>query len=159
DVVVPPQQNLESVKAAVTAVLPPGLRVDPPAQRKADLQRAIRSMHVLLDAVAAMSLVAGILVILGRLSTVFERREWQLGAMRALGLSRMGVWRELMAETAILATAGVVVGLPLGIVLGRLLVPLVAATTAVNYRLVAPMAAWSVRPISLLIATALGLLS
>lgn len=158
DVVVPPDHDREVVRTAIASALPAGLRVDTPAQRKTDFQRAIRSVHVLLDGIAATSLFAALLVIFGRLSTVFEGREWQLGAMRALGVPRAGVWRVLMAETAILATVGVFVGLPAGVALGRLLLPIVAATTAVNYRLVAPAAAWSVRPISLVLAAALGFL-
>jgi putative ABC transport system permease protein len=158
DVVVPADHDRDAVRAAIAAILPAGLRVDSPTQRKADFQRAIRSMHVLLDAIAATSLFAGLLVIVGRLSTVFERREWQLGAMRALGVTRAGVWAVLMAETAILAAIGVAIGLPAGVALGRVLLPIVAATTAVNYRLVAPAAVWSVRPVSLALATALGFL-
>lgn len=158
DAVLRPDQDRESVRKAIERVLPAGLRVDTPAQRKADLRRAILSMHVLLDGIAATSLFAAFLVIVGRLSTMFERREWQLGAMRALGVSRVGVWTVLMAETAILATVGVAIGLPIGIGLARALLPIVAATTAVNYRLVAPAAEWSVRPMSLALAAGLGFL-
>ena len=63
-----------------------------------------------------------------------------------------------MSETAILATIGVAVGLPVGVAVGRVLLPIVAAMTAVNYRLVAPAAEWSVRPISLVLAGGLGFL-
>lgn len=57
DVVIDPGADVERVAAAVRAALPPGMEVEAPAQRKADLNRVMRSLHALLDAIALVGLV------------------------------------------------------------------------------------------------------
>jgi len=157
DVVVARHESVERVQDAVTAVLPPGLRVETPAERKADLHRVMRSLQVMTRGMGIVGLVAAFLIAFNRLATVFEARAWQLGMLRAVGVPVPAVWRELLKESLILGTIGVVVGIPAGIGLARLLLPEIATTAALNYKLVAGDAEFGVRPFSLVLATALGL--
>ncbi|TMA71762.1 MAG: FtsX-like permease family protein, partial [Deltaproteobacteria bacterium] len=157
DVVVKRDADVTRVAEAIARVLPEGLRVETPVQRQADLQRVMQSLRVALDAMGLFGLVAAFLIAFNRLSTVFEARSWQLGVLRAVGVRRRIVWRELLKESAVLGTAGVVFGIPLGIGLGRLLLPVIATTATLAYNLVAPRAELAVHPSSLALATALGL--
>jgi putative ABC transport system permease protein len=159
DVVLDAGADVERVAGALRSALPPGLEVDSPAQRRADLGRVMRSLHALLDAVALVGLVAAFLIVFGRLSTVFEARAWQLGVLRAIGLRPRVVWWELQKETLLLGMIGVALGLPLGIGVARLLLPAVVTTTALNFKLLAPPAELAVRPASLLLAAGLGLVA
>lgn len=157
DVVVRRNADVDAVRSAIQAALPNGARVERPAQRKADLQRAMRSMHVLLEGVGLVALVTAFLIAFSRLSCVFEARTWQLGILRAVGMHSRDVRRELIKESLLLGAAGVALGLPAGLLLARLLVPAIAATTALNLKLVAPAAAVVPDPFSIALAAGLGL--
>src|SRR5437867_3820334 len=108
-------------------------------------------------ALGLFGLVAAFLITFNRLSTVFEERAWQLGVLRAVGLRTGAVWRSLVGESLLVGAAGVAVGIPLGLGLGRLLVPVIATASAVAQKLVAPPATLAPEPGPLLLAGALGL--
>lgn len=156
DVVVRRDADLGEVVKRIEAALPSGLQVAPPAQRKADLHKVMQSMQVVLLAVGLLGLAAAFLIAFNRLATVFDERAWQLGIMRATGVRARSLWWELLKESLLLGSVGVLVGLPLGIALGRFLLPVIATTTAMSSRLVAPQAGLIVRPVSLLVAVLLG---
>lgn len=157
DVVVARDMDVGSVRDAIATALPPGLRVEAPAQRKADLHKVMFSFRVLLQGVGLIGLVAAFLIAFNRLATVFAGRTWQVGMLRAVGVSTPAVWRELLKEGLLLGAAGAVVGIPLGIGLGWLVLPAIAETTALNFKLVATEAELAIRPESLLWAAGLGL--
>jgi len=156
DVVVRRDASIADVAAQIAHVVPEGLRVEAPAQRKADLQRVMSSLAVMLKAVSLVGLCAAFLIIFNRLSTVFERRAWQLGVLRAVGLRSGAVWRELLKESLVLGGAGVLLGIPLGVAVGRVLLPAVATTAALNFKLIASEANLSVGAGSLILAAILG---
>ncbi|MFN8644165.1 MAG: ABC transporter permease [Candidatus Binatia bacterium] len=157
DIVTAADADVASVARRVQAMLPDGLRVEAVAQRKADLRAVLRSMQVLLQGVSLVALGAAFIIAFSRLSMCFAERTWQLGVLRAVGVRRRAVWWELLKESQLLGLAGVVLGLPAGILLGRALLPLVATTMALNFRTVAPASALSARPAALALAAALGL--
>ena len=159
DVVIRHGQDVRAVGEAIRAVLPSGLDVQTPAERKLDLDRLVRSLQVLLQAVMLVGLVAAFLIAFGRLSTVFEARAWQLGILRAVGVRPRVVWRELVKESLLLGAAGVALGLPLGIGLAHVLLPAMAVTTALNCKLIAPQASLGIRAPSLVMAVSLGLVA
>src|SRR5213078_1774801 len=159
DVVVAPDADVREVAEVIVALLPAGLRVEAPAQRQADLRRVTDSLRVALQALGLFGLVAAFLITFNRLSTVFEERAWQLGVLRAVGLRTGAVWRALLGESLLVGAAGVALGIPFGLGLGRLLVPVIATASAVANKLVAPPAALAPEPGVLLVAGALGLVT
>ena len=96
DVVVQRDGDVASVARAIAAVLPPGLHVEPPSQRKADLQTVMRSFQVLLWALGLLGLVGSFLIAFNSLATLFEGRAWQLGVLRAIGVRPRVVWRRAL---------------------------------------------------------------
>src|SRR5213593_4611290 len=157
DVVVAPEADLRRVADAITRRVPAGLRVQAPAQRQTDLRRVTESLRTALEALGLFGLVAAFLITFNRLSTVFEERAWQLGVLRAVGLRTGAVWRSLVGESLLVGAAGVAVGIPLGLGLGRLLVPVIVTASAVADKLVAPPAVLAAEPGPLLLAGVLGL--
>ncbi|MCK6556679.1 ABC transporter permease [Candidatus Binatia bacterium] len=157
DVVVARDADVGTVARAIEAALPAGLRVETPAQRKADLHAVMRSLQTLLQALGLIALAAAFMIAFNRLNAVFEQRLWMCGVLRAIGARRRAVWWMLVKDGVLLGLAGTGLGIGLGIGLGRLILPVVAATTALNARLVAPAAELSVRPASLALAMAVGL--
>src|SRR5262249_18994311 len=156
DVVVEPTADLGVVTDGIAAILPPGLRVVTPAQRQADLQRVMRSLPIALDAMGLFCLVAAFLIAFNPLSTVFEARAWQIGVLRALGVRQRVAWRELVKESFVIGAAGVAVGIPAGLALGRLLLPVIAASAALHHNLLVPETALAVEASSIVRAALLG---
>lgn len=154
DIVV--QGDVAAAQSAVERLLPAGLEVRPPAQRKVDLQRIMSSVQIVLQSFGFLALIAAFLVIFNRLSAVFEARAWQVGVMRAMGLRPANVRRELLSESLVLGVAGVLLGLPIGILLSRAMLPIIAATTAIGAKLTVPSAQLEIRWSSLALAAVLG---
>src|SRR5947207_1890168 len=159
DVVVAPEADVRRVAEAIARRLPAGLRVGATAERQADLRRVTESLRTALQALGLFGLVAAFLITFNRLSTVFEERAWQLGVLRAVGLRTGAVWRALLGESLLVGAAGVALGIPFGLGLGRLLVPVIATASAVANKLVAPPAVLAPEPGALLVAGALGLVT
>jgi len=157
DVVVGGGRDVVAVADAIAAALPAGLQVQAPGQRKVDMQKVLRSLEVMLQAVGLLGLVAAFLIAFNRLGTVFGARAWQLGVLRAVGARTQVVWWELLKESLLVGGGGVALGIPLGIGLGRWLIPVIATTTSLAYKLIAPDAELTVRPASLVLAAGLGL--
>jgi putative ABC transport system permease protein len=157
DIVAAKDVDPAQLGTAVASVLPPGLRAERPVQRKDDLSRIVRSLQLMLQGVSLVALVAAFLIAFNRLATVYETRSWQVGVLLAVGLTGRTVWWELVKEALVLGAAGVALGLPLGILIGRIALPFVAETTAINMKLVAPEAALGVTAPSLVIAATLGM--
>jgi putative ABC transport system permease protein len=157
DVVVERDGDVQRVAHAIAAVLPSGLHVAPPSQRKADLQMVMLSFRVLLWALGLLGLVGSFLIAFNSLATLFEGRAWQLGVLRAIGVRPHVTWRELLKESVLLGSLGVVVGIPLGIALGRVLLPMITTAAALNSKVATPSAQLVVHAASLVLAAGLGL--
>ena len=134
DLVLSRNSELGAVQKGVAAVMPSGFLVEAPQQRKADLQKLMQSLAALLRAAFGLTgLVTAFLIGFNRLTNVFEQRTWQIGILRALGVRADVAWREMMKESLLLGATGVAIGLPLGIGLSYLMLPLVATAAAVSY--------------------------
>src|SRR2546427_1268610 len=157
DVVVARDSEVTVVRDALASVLPEGLQVTAPSQRKVDLHRIMRSVQAMLQGVSLLVLLAAFLIVFNRLSAVFEARIWQVGVMRAVGLRPMDVWLELLVESLLVGAAGVAMGLASGGGLARLMLPVLATTTALASELTVPSARFVVGWRSLAVAAALGL--
>lgn len=157
DIVTDQAADTAAVARRIQEILPDGLRVEAVAQRKADLRAILGSMQVLLQGVSLVALGAAFVIAFSRLSICFAERTWQLGVLRAVGVRRRSVCWELLKESLLLGLAGVALGLAGGVALGRALLPLVAATMALNFRTVAPASELTVRPAALAFACAMGL--
>jgi putative ABC transport system permease protein len=159
DVVVRRDADLAQVRERIAGVLPAGLTVEAPAQRKADLHRIMQSMQLVLQVIALFALGAGFLIAFNRIATVFGGRTWQHGVMRAIGARRWAVQWELLKEGAILGVCGSALGVPIGIALADVLLPVIANTTALSSRVVAPSADMVLGWKPLTVASALGIVT
>lgn len=157
DVVLAHDARLNDVAAAIGERLPAGVHVETPSQRKVDLQRVMTSLALVVDAVSLIGLAAAFLIILNRLTTVFETRAWQLGVLRGVGMRARAVWWELLKESLLLGAVGVVLGIPIGISAGRLLLPIVASSAALNFKLIATETNLTIGVVPILTAAVLGM--
>jgi len=120
----------DPLRQAVTDALPAGFTVQTPSSRGNLAQAGLASTESGLNALSALSLVAGGFIILNAfLMSIGERRP-QLALLRALGTTRRQLTRLLLREAAVLAGAGTILGLLAGLaasysitrLLGQLLV-------------------------------------
>src|SRR5262249_10059534 len=137
DVVVARDADRDQVADTMTALLPPGLRVGAPVQRKIDLHQLMRSPQLLTRGMSLLGLLAAFLIAFSTLASVFEHRTWEHAVIRAVGVSRRSVWWELTKESLLIAGPAVAFGIPLGVGLGYALLPLIAHATALSAKLIA----------------------
>ena len=91
------------------------------------------------------------------LATAVRRRRHDVAVLRALGLTRRQCRGLVVTQASLLASIGLLLGVPLGIALGRIVWRYVADTTPLYY--VAPLAWWAlilIAPVALLAANLLA---
>lgn len=88
----------------------PGIQVISMAQVKGTITGLVASAQVLIMAVASITIVVAVMGVMNTiLMSVFERTQ-EIGVMRAVGASRMGIFRILWNETIIICAMGGVIG-------------------------------------------------
>ncbi|HEX4955720.1 MAG TPA: FtsX-like permease family protein [Thermoanaerobaculia bacterium] len=128
DLLLPPGEAGAEAAARLAAALPPGLSLTPAAARAASLDEMTRAFRLNLTALSLLALLCGAFLIANTLLfTVVERRE-VFGALRALGVTRGELLRQVLAEAALIGGVGSLLGLLLGTAASRALVGLVART-------------------------------
>lgn len=123
------------VQQAIAAILPAGLSVDEPQLRKAAVERTVAGFQAMLTAFSLLAALAGFVICYSRLGSVFEARKWEVGLLRAVGLSRSVVFRELLKESLLLGSAGVAMGLVIGTTIAQVGLPYLASSTSIALRL------------------------
>jgi len=109
-----PGTDVDALQAQVQAGLPPGLIVERPqsdVQRNASLSRSYR---VNLNVLALVALFTGGFLVFSAQALSVVRRRSQLALLRVLGVTRGGIARMLLAEGALIGTAGAAIGLAVG---------------------------------------------
>jgi putative ABC transport system permease protein len=159
DVVAADRSAVAEARAAVAAVLPPGLWVDEPAVRKNLIRRSVSGFQAILTAFSIIAMLAGYVICYGRLRVVLEARTWEVGLLRAVGLRRGVVFAELLKEGLVLGAAGAALGVPIGVGIGRLALPVLAQAVAINFRLPVASADAAVGPGTLAVGAGAGLLA
>ncbi len=139
DLVVRGDADVADVQARVAATLPPGLRVEEPGIQKVVFRRTIGGFQTMLTSFGLIGILAGAVVCYSRLRAIFEARAFEIGLMRAVGLRRSAVFVELLKEAVLLGAVGGLIGVVLGVVLSRFVLPALAASTALNFRLPIPI--------------------
>src|SRR5262249_61942784 len=130
-----PDANRSSVRASRGAALPAGAQVQEPELRKAVLGKTVAGFQAMMTAFGVLAVLAGFVICYSRLSAVFETRAWEIGLLRAIGLRRSMVFFELLKESVLVGLTGTLLGLPLGFLIGRVGLPMMAETTALNFGL------------------------
>ena len=127
-----------------------------PSQPVQELQ-VIRDLQVLPFALGAFLAVLAIGAVGHALAVAVSRRRHELAVLRALGMTRGQTRLLVTTQGTVLALAGLAFGIPLGLVLGRLIWRVVAGFTPMAYH--PPLAVWAlllIGPAALLIVNLLA---
>ncbi|OGA29714.1 MAG: hypothetical protein A3I01_18865 [Betaproteobacteria bacterium RIFCSPLOWO2_02_FULL_65_24] len=104
----------DAFAARLRAQLPMGMLVERPeaaVQRNANLTRAYR---INLNVLALVALFTGALLVFSTQMLAVVRRRPEIALLRALGVTRIGVLRQLLYEATLTGAAGAVIGLLAG---------------------------------------------
>lgn len=113
--------DVDQVQRAVASVLPPELKVEPPASSSQLMQQTLLSSEQGLWLATAFMLLMGSFIILNTFLMNLGERRRQLAIMRAIGATRWQLTAMLVKEALFLGVIGTVVGIVLGLGLAYLL--------------------------------------
>src|SRR5699024_9644532 len=98
-----------------------------------------------LTAMSLLALLVGMFLVYNSMTFSVLQRRQLIAGLRALGASRGEIFRLILTEALVLGLAGTLLGLPLGLALGRVLVHMVTRTIndlyfvlAVNQLMIGP---------------------
>ncbi len=108
--------------------LPTGVRLQPATLRNETVNQMTAAFELNLTALSLLALIVGIFLIYNTISFSVVQRRPVLGTLRCLGVTRGEIFGLVLTEALALGALGAVIGLGLGILLGRGLVGLVTQT-------------------------------
>lgn len=159
DVAVRPGHDREQVIEAVRAALPAAVSVTSPVYQKTALEDALGPLNRIRETLNAAVVLGGFIIAFSALSALFEERAWEIGVLRAIGLGRAVIWRNLVLEALLIGVPGVLVGIPCGLLYAHVVIPLVATAAALSADLVNPGAELRIYGGPLVFGALLGLLA
>ncbi|MGE0453965.1 MAG: FtsX-like permease family protein [Vicinamibacteria bacterium] len=139
----------------IASGLPPGLRLAPADEQAETVGQLSSAFQLNLGALSLLALVVGMFLIYNTVTFSVVQRRAVFGTLRALGVTPGQLFALILAETALAATAGTLLGLGLGFVLGQGAVRLVTRTINDLYYVLAVTGA-PLQAASLLKGLALG---
>ncbi|MDT8397369.1 MAG: FtsX-like permease family protein [Pseudomonadales bacterium] len=145
----------EAQLAAVQDWLPPALTLVAANERNDALLQMTTAFHTNLLAMSLLSLLVAALLIYNTVTLSVLQRQQTLGIYRSQGVSRREIFLLILGETGVLGLLASLVGIGLGLLLGRSLVGLVSRTINDLYFNV-HVSSFLIEPLSLLKGLGLG---
>lgn len=112
----------------IRAVLPAGAQIVKPQARSQSVESLTDAFRLNLTALSLLALVVGMFLIYNTITFSVVQRRPMIGTLRCLGVTRREIFQQILIETLLLASIGGLIGIVLGIVLGRGAVGLVTQT-------------------------------
>jgi len=109
-------------------ILPANARLQQAALRNETLNQMTAAFELNLSALSLLALIVGMFLIYNTISFSVVQRRPILGTLRCLGITRREIFGLVLAEALVLSAIGAMIGLGLGVILGRGLVSLVTQT-------------------------------
>lgn len=148
----------QELAASLEKILPPGTRVRAPAQRNRQVGLMLQGFQLNLTALSLVSLLAGVFLIGNTVAASVVRQRREIGVLRAIGASRTQIRVVFLAEAAVSAVLGTLLGIPLARLLAGGLLDGVSKTISAHYVLLSIDHAW-VSPLHVAQAAGCGLLA
>ncbi|MCW5963939.1 MAG: ABC transporter permease [Bryobacterales bacterium] len=133
EVGIPEGLDEAETRAAIEAVLPPGVELRPFGTRTDANRRMLGAFRWNLRILSGIALVVGAFLIYNTISVSVVRRRGEIGVLRALGVTRGGAQLLFLAEAAAFGAAGGLAGAGLGTLMAQGAVGMLAATVNALY--------------------------
>lgn len=125
--------DIDRAEAAIARRLPASLSVERPSTRGRQVETMLAAFHLNLTALSYIALIVGVFLVYNTISVTVLSRRPEIGALRAVGVTRGQVRRLFLGEAAALAIVGSALGLGLGRVLANAAVALTSTTVTALY--------------------------
>lgn len=135
DIIVRGDRDVPSVQRRLQSRLPGILTIDAPAQRGLRYENIFASFQAMLTGISTLCLVAGIFIIYNTTSTAAAQRASTMAGLRLIGADADRLFGLLMVEALVLGALGTISGIPVSIVLAKLLCGLVSDSMGVIFKL------------------------
>ncbi|MBF2025816.1 MAG: FtsX-like permease family protein [Oscillatoriales cyanobacterium C42_A2020_001] len=113
---------------AIAAALPTGLKLETAEAQKNAVQQMTAAFELNLTALSLLALVVGMFLIYNTVTFSVIQRRPIFGILRCLGVTQGQLFTLILAEAALFSVVGSILGVGLGIVLGRSIVGLITQT-------------------------------
>lgn len=114
--------------ARIQAALPPGAQLVKPESRSDSVEGLSSAFELNLTALSLIALLVGVFLVYNTITFSVVQRRPMIGILRCLGVTRPQIFFMIVSEAAVLSAIGGLIGLGLGILLGRGAVGLVSRT-------------------------------
>lgn len=125
--------NMDAWESILRAALPAGLSVAREGAQTEENRRMLAAFRWNLRVLSYVSLAVGAFLIFNTISVSVVRRRFEIGILRALGVTRAGILTGFLGEAAALGLAGALAGIVLGRLMAIGAVRMVAATVESLY--------------------------
>ncbi len=125
--------QIDRVRAAIAALLPPNVRIVVPGEASSDAVRLSRSYRANLTALALVALFTGGFFVFSTQALAALRRRREFALLHALGLTRKQQLASQLFGALLIGTAGSVIGVLLGIALARIGIGLLGGAIGLGY--------------------------
>ncbi len=119
DVAIDPKVGLEAMKARLQQVVGSSIEVESPDRRGQAVQTMVRSFQLGLNLGSGVALLVGVFLVYNTVSISVVQRRREIGTLRALGATRRRIRALFAIEAGVFGLVGSLLGLPLGILVGK----------------------------------------
>ncbi|MEM6252748.1 MAG: FtsX-like permease family protein [Cyanobacteria bacterium P01_D01_bin.156] len=116
--------------APIQEILPEGIKLETAQAQKNAVQQMTAAFELNLTALSLLALVVGMFLIYNTVTFSVIQRRKLFGTLRCLGVTQGQLFQLIMGESLVLSIVGSIIGLGLGVVLGRSIVGLI--TQSIN---------------------------
>jgi len=135
--------------STIRSRLPPGAEIVPAGVRGSAMEQMTRAFSLNLSALSLLALLVGMFLVYNTTTFSVLQRRQMVGTLRALGVTRAEIFRQILSEATVVGLAGTALGIPIGYFLGNALLAMVTRSIGDLYF------ALSVREVSVTGATLL----
>ncbi|MFL5351254.1 ABC transporter permease [Archangium sp.] len=119
DVAVDPAVGVDAVRERLRAALGGAFEVELPSRRGGTVTTMVRSFQMGLNLGSGVALLVGVFLVYNTIAISVVQRRREIGTLRALGATRLRLRALFTLEALLLGGVGTVLGLPLGVLIGR----------------------------------------
>ncbi len=156
DLKIPDGLEGDELRAQIEARLPAVAEIVPAEARTRSLSEMSRAFHTNLTAMSLLALLVGMFLIYNTMAFAVVQRRGLIANQRLIGVTRREVLATVLTEALVIGSAGTLIGLIAGVILGQLLLSLVTRTINDLY-FVMTVTTLQLGPATFLIAALLGL--
>src|SRR4029077_15256084 len=110
DIVTAPDADVDQVAGQVRSALGAGYTVEAPEGQSRGMRNMVESFQATLSFFSTFAVLVGLFLITNSVSMSVAERKKEIGTLRALGATRIGVLRLILSEALVMGAVGAFIG-------------------------------------------------